>query len=683
MPVVLQQERAECGLACLAMIAGYFGKSVRLETLRAGKPVSSMGATFQGLVSTAQTLYLIARPVRLSIAELGNLKLPAILHWRMNHFVVLVSRSRRQWQIHDPSTGRRNVSRQELDEAFTGVALEFVPDRKFQSQADKRKPGFIQIVGSFGNLRRYLALMLFLLFVTQSLSLVPAIATQVLIDEVVLGQDRMWLYRGLAGLALVMFASIILDGLRSWIALYTGTRLATDSTVRVLHHLFGLPIEFVRSRHVGDLMSKLQSLTPIREFITTHGVSAVAQSSVIISTIVIMFFYSPRLTMVSIGGLAMTVLFTVVLVPTSQRLAQQQMIHRASESTSLVETLRAFDTVKGLGLVAVRRLHWQQSFLAATATGVRQGRLLILRTAGTAVVNSGEQILFLAVGITGIMDREITLGVLFAFVAMRARLASAVVVAIEQIQRFALLRVHTHRILDILAATPAPAGSAGAVSRDVVGRVQAAGIGFSYANGNPVISNFDCRIAAGANIVIRGPSGCGKTTLLRLLAGHLEPTAGHVLIDGLERALWNQQVLIAQSACVLQGDQIFQGTIAENISAFSTTPDLARIRLAAVQAEVWSDIQALPMRAETLIGEAGTGLSGGQIQRLILSRALYRAPKILFLDEATSHLDVDTERRVLANIAALRITTISVAHRPDAIVLADKTIDLGSVRPDQ
>ena len=424
-------------------------------------------------------------------------------------------------------------------------------------------------------------------------------------------------------------------------------------------------------------MSKLESLTPIREVVATHGVNAVVQFSVLISTIAIMFFYSPWLTVVSVGGLVFTVFLTVTLMPLTRRLSQQSLIHRASQSTSLVETLRAYDTVRGLGLGTVRRMHWQQSFLAATAVGVTQGKLSIVRNACTGFINSTEQIIFLAVGITGILDREITLGVLFAFVAMRARLAGAVVVIIELLQRFSILQVHTNRILDILNATPLPTGPIGAVKVDVVGRLQAVGLGFAYTDGVSIVSNFNCHIENGANVVIKGPSGCGKTTLLRLLAGHLEASTGQILVDGLERSVWDQQVLISQSACVLQSDQLFQGTIAENISAFSAIPDLSRVRLAAVRAECWADIQALPMRTETLVGEAGTGLSGGQIQRLTLARALYREPKILFLDEATGHLDVQTEKRVLDNISALGITTVSVAHRPDAIALSDQVIDLG------
>ena len=681
MPVVLQHERAECGLACLAMIAGYFGKRVGLESLRAGTGLSRNGVTFQELVNTAQAMQLIARPVRLSIGDLRKLKLPAILHWRMNHFVVLVSGRRRRWKIHDPSTGSRIVTRQELNEAFTGVALEFVPGAEFRPEFNNIKISLTQVVGNFDKLYRYLALMLFLLFISQFLGLVPAIATQLLIDEVVLGQDRIWLFRGLAGLAIVMFAALLLEGMRGWIALYTGTRLATESTVRVLNHLLALPVEFVKRRHVGDLMSKLESLTPIREAIATHGVNAAVQVSVLTSTMIIMFFYSPWLTLVSVGGLALTILLTAALVPKSRQLSKQMLIHRASQNTSLVETLRAYDTVRGLGLGTERLLHWQQSFLGATEVSVRQGKMSILRNAGTGLISATEQVMFLAVGIAGILDREITLGILFAFVAMRARLAGAAVVVIELAQRLSLLRVHTDRILDILNATPLPSGPTGGVRARVVGTLEAAGLGFAYTDGIPIISSFHCRIEAGTSVVITGPSGCGKTTLLRLLAGHLEASAGHVLIDGLERAVWDQQALVDQSACVLQGDQLFQGTIAENISAFSASPDMARIRLAADRAECWTDILALPMRMETLIGEAGTGLSGGQIQRLTLARALYREPKILFLDEATSHLDVRTEKRVLANVSALGITIVSVAHRPDAIALSDQVIDLGPTTP--
>ena len=679
-PVVLQHERTECGLACLAMVAAHFGKSISLERLRQGAQLSGHGATFQELVKIADSLQLISRPVRLSLRETPNLKLPAVLHWRMNHFVLLTAVGRSDWTIHDLAIGKRTIQFAEMDESFTGVALEFTKTNDFSPGAYSSDFGILRIAGSFQNLFRFLGLMLCLLFVSQLLALVPAIATQILIDEVVMGQDRMWLFRGLAGLALIMTATLLLDALRGWISLYVGTRLTTDSTISILNHLLRLPVEFVKRRHLGDLMSKLDSLTPIREAIATHSVNAFVQFVVLVTTLVIMTLYSPWLTLVSALGLALTLGVTVALLPVSRRLGRQLLIHhRALQSSSLVETLRGYETVRSLGLSAIRRQHWQSHFLSATQVNIKQRKIAIGRGTGLGAISMGEQLMFLAVAISGILDKEITLGVVFAFMGLRSRLAGAAIALADLIQTFSLLRVHTDRLLDIVQAAPVPESPSGAIRSNVEGDFRANGLSFSYGDNQVVIRDFSCSIKAGANAVIVGPSGCGKTTLLRILAGHLEPNDGCVAIDGFERSLWDRHSMTAQSAFVLQNDQMFQGTITENISAFSMAPDMARVRTAAIQAECWLDIQNLPLRTETLIGDSGAGLSGGQIQRLTLVRALYRRPRILFLDEATSHLDVTTERKVLGNIAALNITIISVAHRPDAIALADQVIDLGSV----
>ena len=675
-PVVLQQERAECGIACLAMVAAYFGKSISLERLRQNAPLSGHGATFQELVKIADSLQLVSRPVRLSLQEIPNLRLPAVLHWRMNHFVLLTAIGRHSWTIYDPAVGKRRVKRSELDESFSGVALEFTARPDFSRGKYGTNFGILRIARSFQKLYRYLSLMLCLLFVSQFLALVPAVATQILIDEVVMGQDRIWLYRGLAGLALIIFATILLDALRGWISLYVGTRLTTDSTVAILSHLLSLPVEFVKRRHLGDLMSKMDSLTPIRDAIAAHGINAVIQVLLLLTTLSIMVFYSPGLALVSALGLLLTLGVTLALLPVNRRLGRQLLVHRALQNSSLVETLRGFETVRSLGLSAIRRQHWQGHFLSATEISVKQGKVAIGKGAVLAGINMGEQLAFLAVAIAGILSKEITLGTVFAFMGFRSRLANAAIQIVELIQSFSLLRVHTDRLFDILQAKPKAESPNGAIRSTVRGNVKANNLSFRYGDNQHVLSSFTCVIKAGSSAVIVGPSGCGKTTLLQILAGQLDPHDGQVVIDDFEISLWEQRSLTEQTAFVMQNDQMFQGTIAENISAFSVAPDLARVRMAAIQAECWSDIQALPLRTETLIGDSGAGLSGGQIQRLTLARALYRQPRILFLDEATSHLDVATERKVLQNIAAMNITLISVAHRPDAIGLADQVIAL-------
>jgi ATP-binding cassette subfamily B protein RaxB len=677
-PIILQQEGAECGLACLAMVAAYYGKRTRLDALRKLRGLSCRGVTFKDLLLTARHLQLTARPLRLAISDLRHLKLPAVVHWRMNHFVVLVRCGRRHHVIHDPATGRRKVGRREFDESFTGVALELQPARGFRRQSERCTLSFADFAGSFRHLYRYLGLMFCLLLSTQVLALAPPIATQILIDELVLGQDREWLYRALAGLALIMLTGVMLDGLRRWISLFTGTKLAVDSSVSVMNHLFSLPAAFINSRHPGDLMSKLESLTPIRQALTDHVINSIVHCGVLLTTLSIMFLYSGWLTAVSLGGLALSSLLVAMILPASRRLQEQAIIHTASQNSSLLESLRACDVIQALGLEHSRLAQWQNHFTDATNARVRDGRLSIAQNTGTGIVSVFEQVLFLGVGVAGVLDQHFTLGVLFAFMSLRGRFGSAALGLVEAIQQFFLLKVHTGRLSDIVLAQPLPAIPSGSIDSTIKGSLRAENIAFCYAAGTWIVRDFCCDIAAGINVVITGPSGCGKTTLLKLLAGHLPANDGQIYVDNMELALWNRDSLRQQSGFVLQNDVLFQGTVVENISAFDTVPDLARLREAAITAEIWPDIQRLPMKLQTQISDMGKNLSGGQVQRMVLARALYRTPAILFLDEATSHLDVSTERRVLQNINKLGITVVSVAHRPDAIEHAEQIICLSA-----
>ena len=675
-PVIRQRGGTDCGLACLAMVAGFHGRHVSLASLAAAMSTTDRGVTVVTLVDLATRHRLIARPLRLDAHEVRGLRLPAILHWRMNHFVVLVARRRGRLIVHDPARGRQAVTRAEFDDAFTGVAVEMTPAPDFQPRADRR-PRAIDYVADLRPVAGYVVSLFLVSIVVQLLSLAPPIAAQVVIDEALVGQDREWLGRVILAMGGVMLAGVVIDALRRWIALYAGTRLAVDSTVGIVAHLFLLPAEFVRRRHIGDLMSRLGSLGPVRQALTDDAVTVLVHTSVVAVTLGVMLAYSPLLTAITVGtSLASIMVFSLLLRP-YRVLSTSLLAERATETSSMLESLRAFEVVRGHAMEDVRLGHWRRRFLRATSTTVRQGRLDIVRAGVSGVLAAVDQVAFLMVGVTGLMAGDLTIGVMFAFFTMRGRFAGAVVGLAEVSRRLAVVRVHTDRLADIATAAPLVDGPAAGIVRRPAGALHAQGVEFSWSAGEPLFTEFNVQIDAGEHIVITGPSGCGKTTLLRLLAGDLVPERGAVLFDGLELSLWDRRRLRQAVSVVSQDDRLFSGSIRDNVAGFAEVPDLEAIRTACVTAAVWDDIVALPMGLDTPIGDAGASLSGGQRQRLMLARALYRRPALLFLDEATSHLDIQLERELLSRLRELPMTIIAVAHRPDAIRLAGRVVRLG------
>lgn len=675
-PVVLQAEQNECGLASLTMIANHFGHRLDLAAARHRFRQLNYGPSLRSILASADALGLVARPIRLELEELRRLKLPAILHWQFDHFVVLVRLHRRRVTIHDPAVGRRRITPRQFDEAFTGVAIEFTRSAHFESQSSPRATLMRGLLRSVDGLGKFLGLMLTLLLVTNLLALAPPVATQLLIDEVVLGQDHSWLHRALAGIGLVMLATLFLDTLRRWIALYAGTRLASESSTAVVRHLLRLPVATVAQRQVGDLLSRVDSLKPIRAALLDTCLQAVVQFVILTTTLALMLFYSPGLTALAAATLLLVTGMHAVLLPAMRALNLESLLASAQASNSLIETLRSFHSVRALGLDMQRLAHWQRAFLEATNAGAKQAKLGIAATFTQGLLGTTEQLLFLGIGISGVAGKQLTLGILFAFFTLRGRLSVAAVQLIASLQELYLLRSHLQRVAEIVSEAPEPHAPDGALRERIDGAIDCRLVTFHYPGGPPVLTAFECSIEAGENVVLTGPSGSGKSTLLYLLFGSLWPDSGTILYDGVEADLWDLQALRGQFGVVLQHDRLFRGSVADNISCFVTLPNYARLREVARIACIWDDIAALPMGLRTQVGDAGTGFSGGQVQRILLARALYRRPRILFLDEATSHLDHRTERQVLDNLDALDLTVISVAHRDSVLARGDRVLRL-------
>ena len=670
-PVYLQTGPGDCGGTALRMIVDYY-HGRRPAPVKV--PVLERGVSLRHLADLADRTGLQSRAVRAEPPELCHLRTPAILHWCPDHFVVLVKVRRRRCLIHDPARGRRWVGRARVDRRFSGVALELSPAIRFTPLRARRGPGFRDFAASFPGLGRYLALMLGLLLSAQVLGLAPAIATQLLIDEVALAGDRRWLSRVLCGLALVLLTASILEAWRQRIAIEAAARFQLDSGLALMRHLLTLSTGYFRARQPGDVLSRLASLGAIRSALSEDLPGAVVQLTVLATSVAAMYLYQPMLATVSVAAGLCAIACEAATLPARRRLGNELVAHQASEDSSVLGTLRNLDTIRGFDLVSNRLRHWQR--YAGDAVNAASRRSLYAVYAGflRGACGAGEQVLFLGMGLSAVAERRTTLGVLFAFMALRARFGNALSQLLAIGGRLYLLRTHQERVGDIICAEPEQTRSPTGLARPMAGDIQLKQLAFAYDGQAPLFRQLNLCVRAGEHVAITGKSGSGKSTLLALIADRADPTEGEVLLDGIELDVWHPEVLRVGIVTVAQRDTLLDGSIAENLCGFSEAPDWGRIREVAEAVEVWQLIRQLPMGLHTPVSTLA--LSGGETQRLVIARALYRQPRILLLDEATASLDVASESVVLNAVCSTKATILHVTHRPGGIHRADRCVRL-------
>lgn len=680
-PVVMQSEAAECGLACLAMVAAHHGHRIELRTLRSRHSISLRGSSLAELMRLAAELHLDARPVRAELEHLSQLKLPCLLHWRLNHFVVLVRTHRGGVTIHDPACGRRRLSLADVSKDFSGVALELTPAASFEPKSEKSPLKLRMLIGRLPGLAAALLQVLALALVLQLLLLIGPFYMQWVVDHALVAKDHDLVTVLGVGFLLLALLQVGVTALRAWVLMVLGTSLNLQLVSNLFRHLVRLPMDWFEKRHMGDVVSRFESVSVIQRTLTSGFLEAVIDGLMVIVTLVMMSIYSVQLTLVVLCAAAAYAGLRLLLNQPMRLATEEHIVRGARQHSHFLETLRGMQTVRLFGHEAQRGASWQNLTVDAFNAGIRTERLGILYTGINGMLFGVESVLTIWLGARLVLDatpgQGFTIGMLFAFIAYRTQFVQRFAGLIEKLIEFRLLGLHVDRIADIALVAPEPSAQASPLhpAPGLCGRLSVKDVSFRYAEADPlVLDRVSFEVAAGESIAIVGPSGCGKTTLMKLMLGLMQPTRGHIEIDGIPLAqlgVHNYREIVAS---VMQDDQLFAGSVAENICFFANEPDLARIRECAQLAAVRDDIEAMPMQYHTLVGDMGTVLSGGQKQRILLARALYRAPRILFLDEATSHLDVARERCVNEAVRALPLTRIIVAHRPETIAHADRVI---------
>ena len=682
MRMVLQSEAAECGLASLTMVASYYGHRVNLGGLRQLYPTSMQGATMPQLMVIAADLGLAPRAVRLELGEIGMLRLPAILHWDLNHFVVLEAvTARGNLVILDPATRRRTVSAAKASNHFTGIALELSPVADFKPIEARTTTRLTDLWSRMAYFRSALGQVLVLSLVLQLTALLTPFYIQAVIDNAIAQGDANLLGLLLIGFGVVYALNAVTRALRDWVMLTLGQSLSFDLAGNVVRHLIRLPLAYFERRHVGDLMSRVGSISPIQSLLTRGLVNLLIDAVLFVTTFIVMVVISPLLAGIVLASTIGYLGYSQLLYPAMRLRSEEEIVARAKEESYLMETIRAIRAVKIHGHEAQRESSWRNQYADVIGASYRSRLLDIRVSLAENLLFSSAFLICVYFGALRVIASQMTIGTLLAFLAYRGNFVTSATSLVDQFQRWRLLGVHLERLSDIVTEPKEDFSPQPCRARLMPPSVRLDHLTFAYDMGeSPVIDRASVTIPAGSFVAVIGPSGAGKTTLFRVLLGLLSPQLGRVLIDEVPLTSATMAAWRGRVGVVLQDDCLLTGTIADNIAFFDPNARREQIAKAARLAEIDADIARMPMGYDSLIGDMGAALSSGQRQRILLARALFRQPDVLFLDEGTANLDSQTETRISDMVACLPITRVVIAHRPALVQRADIVLGLDNGR---
>lgn len=680
-PEYRQAEVSECGLVCIAMIASYHGYQVDPITMRQMAPVGTKGMTLNDIISVAEKMNLSGRGYKCDMDELSQLRLPAILHWDMNHFVVLTKVTGKHVVIHDPARGRRVLSYKNVSDNYTGIALELMPTADFKQGDVSTTPTLSMLWSKMTGLKRTVLKLIGLSLLVQAVVLLMPYYQKFIIDDVLIAGNKELLVVLAFGFGMLVIFDVIARFLRGWLSLRMSSMMGMQIGVNVMGHLLKLPMQFFESRHTGDIYSRFNSSRTIRDTLSRGLSEAIIDGFMSIILIIVMFCYSWELGIGVAVVASAYVFFRVIFQKYYRKNTEEALVSSANEQSYFMESLHGMQTLKLYNFDAERLAAWSNRFVSVINAEICIGRLKLSFEMLNKILFGIENIVIIYFASLFVIDGEFTIGTLLAFLAYKRHFTESFVKFVDNIIEINLLKLHVERISDITFQSKEDLGvKVSLIDVNDESRpsdIVLEDVAFRFTENSPFLfENLNLTIKAGESVAITGSSGEGKTTLLKIIVGLIAPTKGRILYGGKDiRAIGigNYRKCVAS---IMQDDALFSGTLKENIALFNDCVDLDKVKMSAYRALMHNDITAMPMGYETLVGDMGSVLSGGQKQRIMIARALYRDAPVLAMDEATSHLDVENEKRIVAFLSTLKKTRIIIAHRQESIDMADRVVNL-------
>ncbi|HEV7619023.1 MAG TPA: peptidase domain-containing ABC transporter [Burkholderiaceae bacterium] len=681
-PLVEQAEEMDCGAACLAMICRHYGIPMTLGKLRELANVTTQGATLDSLARAGESLGFTTRGVQCTYESLLGFELPFIVHWEGYHYVVVYGVSKRQVWVADPAVGFKKMSVEEFERGWSGTCLVFTPGPNLAQLAASRSP-WIRFVGYLEPYKKILAHLFLATFVIQLLGIVPPLIIQNILDGVIVHQNVSLLHVLIVGLVISNLFTQLMSTIRAYLANFMMRNMDFAMMSHFFKHTMSLPFSFFAKRKAGDILARFEENHTIRMFLTESTVTTVLNLLMVFIYFTIMFLYNVKMTLVLIAFVLPIMALTVLVTPKLKNYAREVFTASTDAKAFLMETLGGVETIKGMGIERPVRLKWEKKYAKALEVQYRAQTFNILVGLASQLFNAATTIAILWVGANLVLARELTIGQLIAFNALMGSVLAPLMGLVGLWSRLNDAGVAMERLGDVLDMEPEQKPQdlpSRVLLPDLQGDIRLDGIYFRYGgNETPyVLENISLDIKPGELVAVVGRSGSGKTTLAKLLVGFYPPTEGRLLVDGYDISVIDKDYFRAQVGYVMQSNLLFSGTIAENIASGDESPDRRRIEEVAKMADAHAFISKMPIGYEQVVGERGVGLSGGQIQRLCIARALYHDPRLLVFDEATSALDTQSESNIIGNMHDILKgrTAVIIAHRLSTIMRADKILVL-------